>query len=544
MKSVILKIVRGGTFGAAYLFFAFLACLTAAAHAAEPRFCVVPVLNGKPTKADVGDAHRMTYPKHEMPWLPSILFMPVNRGGQWLVDKDRRYSAVQLPFPDSYLDSGRWVEEPGTKRIIATPFWHTRPAILALNQGAPQFEELRIPSNPGMLRFSNPIVFEPTGEVLLTSSAGTIFVVKGAEVAPWPHSALLSNRFSTWREMAYSRELQALVIAEPDGDGRSSRLFVIQDGAVTNLGKFAAAGVRLSDIEGAASSLIIGATKVARIDRHDRGARPAHFSLQPLLAEPIPPISPRLFYSKLHKAHFYFGPAGLAKEDAFTSTADGIWVSIKNFLARSSAANSVAYLKEPIDAQWYRVTREGIIAIPGGTRKGIVWTDFETSKVVDFADLSETFAISGDVLSVFDGATLSIVPETKHQSVGKPKQFAGQTTIGRALFATHSAVFALSKERATKLEAPGLILNDYELIAMKDWPTARVVLVATTRGLVAVDENLGIQVVSSNIEFTAVDNFVAQNPESGDMIMTTKDRIVVVVDTLKHGRDICSRPAD
>jgi hypothetical protein len=103
----------------------FLTSFEPSAHAdaVDLRFCVVPVKDGVPTAADIDEAWRITNVHHRIPGLPSLIFTPQNRGGQWTIDANRRLVPYNGLFPHTFFDRGRWVLEPWSSRVVAV-WWH------------------------------------------------------------------------------------------------------------------------------------------------------------------------------------------------------------------------------------------------------------------------------------------------------------------------------------------------------------------------------------------------------------------------------------
>ena len=69
---------------------------------AQDRFCIVPVKDGAPTEADVGNTWRMVNNSFRIPGLPMPVFTPVNRQGEWTIDEERRFVRYRGPFPRAF----------------------------------------------------------------------------------------------------------------------------------------------------------------------------------------------------------------------------------------------------------------------------------------------------------------------------------------------------------------------------------------------------------------------------------------------------------
>jgi hypothetical protein len=151
------------------------------AHAvpAEPRFCVVPVKNGVPMAADVGQAWRVTNVSFRIPGLPSLVFTPQNRGGQWTIDANRRLVRYAGLFPHTFLDKSKWVLEPWSSRVVAVT---TFGGASFLRSGGPGFEEFDNGRTGSFL--SVYVLPRRRLTVVTTTNRGTLIAGERA-LAPW-----------------------------------------------------------------------------------------------------------------------------------------------------------------------------------------------------------------------------------------------------------------------------------------------------------------------------------------------------------------------
>jgi hypothetical protein len=88
---------------------------SAFAEIVGPRFCIVPVKDGAPTAADVDQAWRITDVAFRIPGLPSLVFTPMNRRGQWTIDADRRLVPYVGPFPHNFSTEANGSWSPGVQ---------------------------------------------------------------------------------------------------------------------------------------------------------------------------------------------------------------------------------------------------------------------------------------------------------------------------------------------------------------------------------------------------------------------------------------------
>lgn len=95
---------------------------TTSPGAADSRFCIVPVKDGQPTAADLGDTWRIHAVTFRIPGLPALVFAGLNRGGRWTIT-NRRLVRYEGPFPHfADYERGSWVVEPWSSRVVAVTF--------------------------------------------------------------------------------------------------------------------------------------------------------------------------------------------------------------------------------------------------------------------------------------------------------------------------------------------------------------------------------------------------------------------------------------
>ena len=66
--------------------------------------CLVPVKNGKPTKADFYQSFRLTFKVVSLRGLNGPIIFPLNRGGVWTIDPAGAYVPFGGDFPNHFQD--------------------------------------------------------------------------------------------------------------------------------------------------------------------------------------------------------------------------------------------------------------------------------------------------------------------------------------------------------------------------------------------------------------------------------------------------------
>jgi hypothetical protein len=151
----------------------------AAAEEPGPRFCIVPIKDGGPTAADVGEAWRITNVSFRIPGLPSLVFTPQNRGGQWTIDANRRLVPYVGPFPHTFFDRGQWVLEPWSSRVVAVT---TFGGVSFLKPGATGFKDF---DNGRAGPFFGVYVLPRHKLTVVTCSKGSPLIAGERELTPW-----------------------------------------------------------------------------------------------------------------------------------------------------------------------------------------------------------------------------------------------------------------------------------------------------------------------------------------------------------------------
>ena len=499
----------------------------------DDRFCVVPVLDGEPTAADVGATWRMTNSQHRIPGLPSLVFTPTNRQGEWIVDKDRRFSKYAAPFPKSFLDKNNWVREPWSGRIVATNSGNVH----VLEQGKEEFESLVLPKELRVNNFGRPYLLPDTEETLITS-AGVVYVVGQSALVPWVRSSVLKEKGIDRPSFYFSKELGATVILNPVG-GHSSKLtdvFVLSgDGKLDKLGQLKTPnyGIDLVDFEGESSMLLKTASVVARIDSSTASDGTKTYSMRVLHMQVGNGAGSHFVTSMLHKAILE------QKESQYPVLQKSLGQAFFEYFLNWESDDRK---KLPEYKQWYLVNRSGLSEIPGGKLRSADTHNRANTLFREFPELGISLIQSADGLHWFDGRGITLIPNSSPEVIGKSRIFAGSTSIGRLIFKSENGLYEFFKTGPRPLSVTALAGPEFHVVDVADWPEAHVVLIQTKSGLFALDSDLNVvQITDSTVAGSRFFSFVGTNPGSGDMILNGEKSLFVLVDTVRNGKDICRR---
>jgi hypothetical protein len=494
------------------------------------RFCVVPVLNGEPTAADVGETWRMTNSQHRIPGLPSLVFTPTNRQGEWIVDKDRRFSKYVAPFPKSYLDKNNWVREPWSGRVVAT---NSR-TVNVLKQGKEEFESLLLPEELRANNFGRPYLLPKTEETLVTT-AGDVYVVGQGALLPWAWSSVLKQNGIKRPSFHFSKELGATIILNSNvkyQSEKSTDVFVLSDdGKLDALGELKTSKyyVDLLDLEGENSAVLKTAFVVARIDVSGEDDGGKTYSMEILHTQADNGAGSNFVQSILHKTVLQ------QKELQYS-----LGQVLSNYFFNWESDDRV---ERPEYKQWYLVNRSGLSEIPGGKLQSADTYRRAFDLFMELPELGISLIEAADGFHWFDGKDITLIPNSSPEVIGKSKIFAGPQSIGRLIFKSEKGLYEFLKTGPKPLSVAALAGPEFHIVNVRDWPEAHVVLVRTKGGLFALDSDLNVVQIDDNTVVGSSLSFVGTNPKSGDMILEGEKSLFVLVDTVRNGKDICQRTA-
>jgi hypothetical protein len=137
--------------------------------------CLMPVLDGAPTEADIGQVHRMISQVEMLPGVPRPWISAHNRGGEWTIDGDGRYAPFDGPSPSPGLSLEYEVEDSG--RIVGLDHGG---ALLVLDPGAERFRQIK--DMGGGFRIVSRV---PRTDVILLNVKGAPLRLVGEEIEGW-----------------------------------------------------------------------------------------------------------------------------------------------------------------------------------------------------------------------------------------------------------------------------------------------------------------------------------------------------------------------
>jgi hypothetical protein len=189
---------------------------TALATPSSERFCIVPVADGKPTAADLGDTWRITLNSHRIADVPYLFFTPNNRSGTWYINDDRRLVSSDTPFPRSYFDENGWVKESWSGRVVAVTQLNN-PKVSVFDKGLGLFTPFSLPKGIEGRNVNGPYLLPNTQQTIVVID-GQFYIVGETALSLWQESSKLNAAGIDFAHLHYSPELRGLIVLKPSRD--------------------------------------------------------------------------------------------------------------------------------------------------------------------------------------------------------------------------------------------------------------------------------------------------------------------------------------
>lgn len=478
----------------------FLASFGQSAHAdaVEPRFCVVPVKDGVPTAADIGEAWRITNVAYRIPGLPSLVFTPQNRGGQWTIDANRRLVPYTGLFPHTFFDRGRWVLEPWSSRVVAAT---TSGGVSFLRPGGTGFEEFdNGRSGPILGVYTLP---RRRLTVVTSSERGPLIAGERA-LTPWLSAEEMSAHNVRGVISIYDApSLNAAIILDLD-----RHVHVLTDDDQW----FEVATLRRDD-----HGIVVDAP----------GSKGALYRAG----------SSVLFIHKVDdRPGLHFRAGGLRAMPAFGA---GQVFPVTKLFGQVLTFSSGGWLG--FGERWRRLTPSGFEDISGGDIGLPDPQTFPYGRIDDLTTIGRTLIEGRDGLFLYDGEKMTPVVGGERRTIGELPWACDLPSIGRVVVATRNGMFELTKAGtlvalSMPFPADGLPLPD-----VADWPEAGVALVSTRAGLFTLDSDLKATAVLGGdaVSFGRLNPATGVNPATGEMVLTGSRALFLAVDARRSHNGTC-----
>jgi hypothetical protein len=489
----------------AALFLAATWANIANAQQSAPRFCIVPVRDGAPTAADVGNTWRITIESFEIPGLAAPVFTPVNRRGQWTIDSDRRLVRYDGPFPKTGFDRGHWVEEPWDKRIVAATY---AGGVSILRPGSGQFVQIAGPSYfHGGASYNGVYMLPRRKLTLVIPSNGMPLAVDGETLRAWLTPDELKQQGMRGLTSALDApSLRATIVLDVD---RHVRVLDDDDtwSEVGSIDKDDSG--RVVDTGDPDGVLFVAARSVLAIRRiADRGSQ--RFAAKTLATAPF-------------NAGWQIAASPLFHQ---ALTYAGTW---------------------PLSARWRRLGPRAFVDIEGGD-VGIAFRDVgAVGNYHDLPSLKRGVIQGKDGLFLYDGNTITPVVNSGPDRVDYLAHIYDLQSIGRVIVTSRKGLFELTADgqlvdRPMPFPTEGLAEP-----AVADWPEAGVAVLSTKSGMFVLDRNLNAEAISGGIQlgFAGWRSPVQPLPSANgtELLLTARPGLFLLIDGTRSSSGACQQPA-
>jgi hypothetical protein len=473
---------------------------SATAEDADQRFCIVPVKGGAAGDGAAGETWRLTSNDFQIPGLPAPVFTPSTVAGQWTIDADRRLVAYTGPYPKSYLDTGHWVREPWSGRVIAITYGG---GVSILAPGSDHFQAIESTTAKKTTSYSAISLLPRRRQTVVIDNERTALVVEGDALRPWLSAEELSaHGIHGIRRLYDSSFLSATIVRDTDN--------VLH--ALTDEGEWYKIGSTegrddgyLLDVSASVAALLFANQSVLALRKSDVR------STVSFVSEPLD-IAGAGVTANYYVSHL-FGRV-LAYQGGFFSS-----------------------------PQWRHLTPQGFVNISGGDFRIPKKELFEAGPYVhDLPTLGRTLVEGADRLYLYDGTSIEPVRNGERERYGELSRVYDLPSIGRVLVTTKSGIFELTRDgalvaRPMPFPAEGIFPKP-EIV---DWPEAGIALTATKIGIFALDRDLNATPIpgGDRIDLFGLDFAHGQVARTGDIIVTGHRGIFLAVDSRRAGGALC-----
>lgn len=481
-------------------------------------FCIVPIKNGTPTKADVNDAGKMVSYKVPIPDFPQPIYTPVHRGGVWTINKSREWVKYQKPSPNNIFDNME--KEPWSGRTVIVPMHPEESNVLVFEKNTDEFKNFDRSKFMGQRA-------RTLGPYVLPSRKETIIIVKNIPYL------VGENKFYEWSVYKKIKELGVTKIySVHDAPSLGGVVIVTQD-----RGLFFFSDNNLQ--------------KLGQLYDRDYG-----------WLHNLPDISSAIFVAQ--ETIYYFRKS--KKSGKIVS-------SILNRKSAPDRKHKYHYLKQfkqlirynPYRKQqkykWEKLYKEGFKSISKNNENGVTESFFDTvigylsfitsgpkyryAMAIEAPHMGITILIDRKKISIYNGSLFLNVLDNSAGKLGNYFKVFSLPSINKVLISSNKGIYELqSNGRIRKLDL-GVKNVGPRFTTFIDWPSAGVALLLTSSAIYSLDKMLKTSRVrgGENIKASSVikENYI---PILGDVVLATPQGLVSVVNTKKSGGEICDTAAD
>jgi len=463
-------------------------------------FCVLPVLDGAPTEADIGATWRITFTTFHIPGLPGPVFAPLNRGGRWTIDRGRRLVSYLDAFPANPHD--KWIKEPWSGRVVGVPSLKGSPFVL--DPGDRTFERIHSGDSRD-LGFRGPFTLPRRRQtVVIASPTSEVLAIEDRSLRLWisPQEMKMAGLHSIGR-LHDAPSLSATIVLGSTLGERKYGVHVLADDNswhhVVSLGEDDFHR-KVVDAPGSGVTLLITAKTVFAIRNNGPDASP-WFSAERLQHSTTTNVISDYHVSELFGQVLAFAPR----------------------------------------ARWTRlVSAGGFEDIPGGDIGPMpdLSAYLPQGRIQDLPTLGRTLIEGRDGLFLYDGTRIVAVTDSSPNHIGQLPRAYDLPSIGRVVVTTRRGLFELDREGRLQPRPMPFATDGWSGPSFIDWPSAGVALANTTGGLFVLDRDLDASAVPGGDQVELEANWDV-NRATSEIILIGKRGLFLAVDGRRGGSRAC-----
>jgi hypothetical protein len=479
------------------------------AAAPSSTLCVMPVRDGAPTAADIGQAFRMVteiqmFPGRPEPWIGAL-----NRHGEWTIDASGRYAPYDGLAPASPFAKPTFISEPDG-RLVGVRDWR----LLAVAPKEAGFREIH--------RFLQTDDTEPMialarltrDDLTLISAASDVQVLDGERLAGWPEAAQMRRA----------------------GIGRFVQVFDIPSARAT-LFEDAQGGLAVRYDGGRWAAL--GRLLRGRLDWQIEYVRSVEFAARSGVAL----VSTNERYLALDLSNGLGPAARLTPLGDVDKNPDGRGELI--FVAQG-AGEIISYRDRAPNTPplWRRLTPNGFVAVCGSTPRLRRSGAYVLASPVDLPGRPGFAFVSDHGVSIYEnGRIRDAVGEAG--DVGWYARIVALPGLGRTFVVSDGGLFELDRSDVIRRLAGPFVTGGLPSPSIAESPGMDAALVLAKNGLFAVRRSGRIEKAPGGEQlrpdFGA--NFLGEIPVSHDQLLRANNALYLVVTKSSPRWTLCRRAA-
>jgi hypothetical protein len=480
--------------------------LTSLAAASRAEFaehlCVVPILDGAPTDADVGMTSRMASRVETFPSSPYPVIYALNRGGVWTISGDRRFVPYPGEFPSNVADD--YIEEAHSGRIIGTS--NHLDGAFALDPVSGAFSSLRAAGIEGIGWIAR-MAYIPRWRGTLLGAESGLYLLQDDRILTIPGTD--PQTIGHVEAIADLPAHRAITIGTSGG-----RVFILTDtrklfDAFTFSRSEDDYFTAVHEIEAPGQILVQSNFQTTLVDM----APGSDGEFAPVRARVI---EEETGYRHGHSGH-YVAPRRL-------------------FLFYPPRPD---FPGDFFGAGLHRLTESGFVPVPGGERERL--GDFAIVRVVPRRDLVTIAGETGQLYH-YEQDRLVPIPGSRREEIGWVRGVLHLTSLGKlVLVATRGILEILPNDTLSRLPLP-VATDDPEIYDVAEMPASNVAIIFSSAGIFALEQSGRIARVRGDDAggpITLVGPQPHLIPKRNELFFVPQDRLSLVVDERIAGPGVC-----